>query len=168
MLEFFRGWRRKTGLALLAMTLLWAGIWICSLVNHDDVIIATTNQHHHLMSERGIITWMRLVDWRSQRPYFHSHRRPIFEFADTNRYLRRWRFLEFECAIGFLQNGSKFVRYAIPYWSIVLPMTLLSALLLLRKPLPAKSVMEPRVSPDLGSEASGPASCGRQTDPTEL
>ena len=160
MVEFFQGWRRKTGLVLLATALLWAGIWGRSLVIHDIVIVATSNQHHRLISERGIITWMRLPDWRSQPPYFNWHQRSIFEFPDGNRYLRRWRFLEFEFTTGIeAANGAKFVRYAIPYWSIVLPLTLLSALLLLRKPRPAKSAMESKVADDPGSEASRPASC---------
>ena len=99
--EFFRGWRRKAGLATLAMALLLMAGWMRSYMNQEYVYVHRTPSHYKIISYDGRLRWVR--DEMSYRQY---------------------------------------ELWSVPYWSLVLPLTLLSAWLILIKPRPAKSAKE--------------------------
>ena len=119
MREFFQGWRRKAGLATLAMACLLTVAWMRSFVIGDRLQVAS----HFLISAGGGVEWQfdrtgDLIDWTSA---------PV----DPD-------------GIFFLFRMGSQIRRTIylSYWSLVLPLTLLSAWLLLIKPRPAKSAKE--------------------------
>ena len=97
MREFFQGWRRKAGLATLAIALALTVGWVNSYSHGFNVKVESVD---------GIVT------------------------IDT-----------LSIPEGVAINGQYLCWY-VPYWFIVLPLTLLSAWLLLIKPRPAKSAKE--------------------------
>jgi len=115
--EFFNGWRRKAGCFLLVMAALLTGAWIRSFVVQDTVLI----RNYCVGSDRGWIWWLEMPDmdqwkWGSQT-------------IDSD-----WND---ETGI----NWHFGIRYcAIRYWSIAVPLSLLSGFLILRpvKRKPAK------------------------------
>ena len=111
MLTFFYGWRRKVGCVTLVLATMSIGGWIRSLLVSDVAGIGNNT----FGSVRGGIWWYKtddldLWEWGS-------------ETIDPNRWIdagNYWDLTSDHCAI--------------PYWSIVIPLTLLSAYLLLSKP----------------------------------
>ena len=170
MREFFRGWRRKAGLATLGMALLMMAAWMRSIVFWDGIYFSLLpGTGHDLVSERGLIGWERVtypIDEDSNYPMMkwesdpNSRTGEAFNFA----YLESrsdesfvWRRCYGGFSIGvtsgvgilppfsFDKDDLPFtpIRFVVvPYWSLILPLTLLSAWLLLIKPRPAKSVKE--------------------------
>ena len=162
MREFFRGWRRKAGLAALAMALLLTTGWMRSYVVQDVVLLQRMPTHHVLQSSRGRILW-----WGVSYSLFLSDKEleessqegTSFEWIslDTSE-MRVWTSdeIDTEDGSGWLFGGGGFLigadsddlngpmtrRWLCSYSLIVLPLTLLSAWLLLIKPRPAKSAKE--------------------------
>ena len=112
MREFFHGWRRKAGCVTLALACVATGLWIRSYIVFDQLVLAG----NLLISNSGCLVWnwsgwgtpeLNLVDW------YCEHASPFSE---------EWYF------------GTDGVR--MPYWAVNIPLTLLSAYLLLWKPRP--------------------------------
>ncbi len=156
MSEFFRGWRRKSGVVTLMMACLFAAGWVRSQHIVDCICVGRNpGRFHHLCSDtfgiwsaytcyrqthQGVTTRLLPEFWcRSfEKPF-----RPIapdFEFS-TDHYTVR-TFCGFYFALA-TQNDDSIIEeestWIIPYWSIVIPLTFLSALLLLTKPCKSTS-----------------------------
>lgn len=119
MREFFKGWRRKAGCVTLALACFLMGGWNRSLVTSDTFIFGDG----FVTLSKGSIEWMRLV---------HEDNTPI-ETPKTDA--------PAEVTIAVISGGVKIgnpnlkvISYTIPYWSLTIPMTVLSAYLLLWKP----------------------------------
>jgi hypothetical protein len=117
MREFFKGWRRKVGCVTLVVSLLLAGCWIRSFVIRDVVCIPRKYALQIFSSSQGEISWNRhdaastlKFSWKSE---------PI-----DRRTARR--------KAGFRFNAS---IWSTPYWPFTVPLTLLSAYLILWNPL---------------------------------
>lgn len=126
MLDFFHGWRRKTGAVTLVMALAFVGGWIRSLAVTDSWQFPVRNRWHvGFVSHGGRFScgWTDLkrpmsYDWRiveRRGPIAIRVRGLYFDFTDGN---------------APIPNGIPSQRI-IPYWSMALPLTLLSAYLLL-------------------------------------
>jgi hypothetical protein len=107
MREFFKGWRRKAGCVALVMAVALAGIWVRGLVAPKSVKIQVGHRIH----------WLTTIDGRL-----------IWESADK---VHGMGLLEEESSLTALPNKR---RRIINLRTTILPMTLLSAYLILWKP----------------------------------
>jgi len=163
MSEFFKGWRWKVGVVMLGIALLFLGAWIRSLSFLDRIDLRWAPDYsatESLLSMDGCLGWiegfeqtvpfdpgsearassklvMRVPEWvtynrhgRSQLPADSSCGSPIANWC--------WRWCRFGiCTEDGTLAGGSFCRmryWLVPYWSIVIPLTLLSAYLLLARP----------------------------------
>ena len=159
MREFFRGWRRKAGLATLGMALLLMAAWMRSIVVTDVIVVpdviaistepATCDQ---LMSHRGRVSLFRCplaftsfqkLRWETANHSMYFDWLEYLEKEPAEDFVWRWSFGGFVLGeYGAGPDSFSFSFIVVPYWSFVLPLTLLSAWLLLIKPRPAKSAKE--------------------------
>ena len=116
--EFFKGWRCKAGLVTLAMALLLTVAWTRSYVTADAIKFGFIGQQHIAISLDGQLAWESYPGYGRLQYERRQHR----------------------------VTGNVSVRAVIdqmsckaPYWSVVLPLTLLSAWLILVKPRKAKT-----------------------------
>jgi len=155
--EFFKGWRRRFGLLTLVMACVCMVLWVRANSTTIDVFSFPTGSRSWqlLISDRAGMNWLRLndskgVDLRS--PFYDSEPVSLGILAsyDINW---GWKWCGFQIGNGndaksgwrerFLKNGafrtsvfegqiSSIVLF--PHWALMLPLTLLSAYLLLSKP----------------------------------
>jgi hypothetical protein len=120
MYTFFHGWRRKAGVVSLLIAIAMIGGWIRSRFILDCVQLRDRDSMHQLDSFCGCVRWLRfdLVPQARRNnlasPFWAS--RPID--------IRQGQ-------VGFRWDQD---NWAVPFWSITLPLTLLSAYLILWKP----------------------------------
>lgn len=154
--DFFRGWRRKIGIALLAIALVLANAWIRSFVCYDELVVSHQQFTHFIKSSRGRFGW---EGWTDTPSFWDSNDIQIYwenglmskddddllggllGDSDEVEWQLKWAGFEFGDATRVVEQ-RRVQRWDIPYWSLVLPLTLLSAWLLLIKPRPAKSAKE--------------------------
>ena len=133
--DFFHGWRRKAGCVTLVMALVLLGAWIRSLQVLDQVRVSREYQTpiYCLQSANGSIRWIvdeargaEIYLWmsrtRGNAPHLFADGTPECEW--------KFRWLGF----GAGKPSRLETIWFIPYWSIVIPLTLLSACLILWKP----------------------------------
>jgi len=137
MSDFFHGWRRKTGCVLLVMAFVLAGLWTRSFYHADQLSYATGKHSvEKLHSGNGFAVWMSYdvvwdqrfpaIEWNWVYPkdaYFNDQ-------GAANGSKMEWQFNWLCIGSGKVANNSNRVRF-ISYWSITIPLTLLSAYLLL-------------------------------------
>ena len=109
--EFFNGWRRKVGLVTLVIACLLATGWVRSCRYYDLIWIQDQNASYFVYSMDGTVS----VWWLSGRRFVSS-------FGWVSSEITNWE-----------ERGGH-----VSYWSLVLPLTLLSAWLILIKPRKAK------------------------------
>ena len=140
MREFFRGRRRKIGVVTLVLAcMLAAGLMRTSAV-HDMLHTKIANTHYRLLSNDAILRLTRYTTddpadpliWQS-RPAATGRPTDVVDEAPI-----RWNWhlcwYGFEFGYGDFRQGSVPVAVAsIPYW-LAIPLSLLSAWLLLSKP----------------------------------
>lgn len=144
MRELFRGWRRKVGCMTLVMALVLAGIWVRSF-NTFDILVCPARQQTTLVSGNGSIVWAKAWIAKDTKPFqlpkwkaMPSKSQLFFSDPALNINWIRCRFgsgYEYTDA-PIRQISSSY--WIFPFWSIVMPLTLLSAYLLLSKPRVAK------------------------------
>jgi hypothetical protein len=139
MWAFFYGWRRKAGCVTLLMALALMAGWIRSLSIGDGAVVQFPHLTHVLSSTGGHFSWMRHagnfptsdrithLQWPVEQKVIHP-----FIFAEID-WQRRFRWNGFEMGEGHL-IGIPLMTWTIPYWSLAIPLTLLSAYLILGKP----------------------------------
>ena len=141
--QFFRGWRRKAGVVTLLMACVFMTGWVRSFGFHDEVSFNTTELTDSLSSHLGCLYWMRVRLHRSDNlPFlkrFHWQNArlqalQVWKEEDAGLHWK-WHFLGIGVRNLSRSNGEPYYSFfVITYWSIVLPLTLLSAILLLSKP----------------------------------
>jgi hypothetical protein len=129
----------------LAVASMFMAGWIRSL-NVEDVFSSYTANHNDLLfSSEGVLAWTRISENRAQGAI------PLPKW-ETNHDSDRWLIpsnpkIEWDWKWnGFGMSGPYMQRSAcrmIPYWSIVLPLTAISAWLLLSKP---RAKVEPPIT----------------------
>jgi hypothetical protein len=142
MREFFRGWRRKTGVITLVMaTALWCG-WMGSYSIADNISwCVSDNTMDMFMSAECNLTWQTTRNMRGVAGYprwSSSVLDPRVTTEDPDEQYTVWHFRCLGIEAGDCNfpdaPGGSFAFCTFPYWSIVIPLTLLSAYLILWKP----------------------------------
>ncbi len=161
--EFFRGWRRKAGLVTLALAMLGQMVWSRSHVIADTLTLdefqncsIQTGGGHVVWSRRsirydgdpGFICGTMMMSGRSwdSEPYQAA----AFKLAADFQYPVRYRLIGAEFSTARREDRfdeSLAMIVTITFWKLsllwfVLPLTLLSAWLILIKPRPAKAAKE--------------------------
>lgn len=155
MREFFKPWRRRLGVATLVMACVFVGGWVRSSVHFDGIEIISSKSKYALSSVRGQLRCF-YAHGEQARVEKREIRFPSFVFNENNYdskfelRSKRWRFAvsDFRFMTGSesqlfysdlvqSQGSEVLVNQTIaqvPYWSVTVPLTLLSAWLLLSKP----------------------------------
>ena len=148
--EFFKGWRRKAGLVTLAMALAFMMLWFRSYLIKDFVEAgASDNSHQFVTTDGGDIVWARYrsdlligqpVQWSWKSV---AYRRRPFTLPEG------WQISAQRTILGaefmtMQRETTTISSRRVPYWTLVLPLTLLSAWLILIKPRKAKGT--PQIS----------------------
>ena len=138
--EFFKGWRRKAGLVTLAMACLLTIAWMRSYVRVNLLILDDKDTTYQSLSTMfGGIQWTR---WTSEVGHGIKPNDPDF-FRQLDvwsfKVVWRWNYGGFDFVKVDMRGSDQIVRGEVPYWSLVLPLTLLSASLILVKPRKAKA-----------------------------
>ncbi|HEY4260326.1 MAG TPA: hypothetical protein VGM98_09200 [Schlesneria sp.] len=158
MREFFRGWRRKVGCVTLALACIVTSLWVRSLSRADDVFLPFGDQATiQLISQKSTLTVRKFVSrfrvgtakvgpdrilLLGVFPPTKSSTGNVALSADERNRSQlgtpyAWKFKV--CGVGLAtyedhQRPLRVVIFTIPYWSIAIPLTLLSAYLILWKP----------------------------------
>ncbi len=154
--EFFKGWRRKAGLVTLAIGCLLAVAWMRSYMTKDEVAIPALGRQHVIFSTEGALFWMA---WEEKSPRFRWMSQPIPAAGPHDVYTRD---LPFSILLGDTITALRIVldekdrlldesdlsppafsRWGIRHWLLVIPLTLLSAWLILVKARNEKRTQNP-------------------------
>lgn len=133
MREFFRGWRRKVGCVTLAMALFWANEWSQSHLGGSMINLSRTKR---ILSLHGRVMLVMMNSGDHIRPWIRSQNGDI-DASAGNIWSPEWRrtFAGMEIGRDVYGNANQHVDnatwYRVPHWSVVLPLTLLSAYLIL-------------------------------------
>lgn len=142
MFTFFHGWRRKMGVITLVMAMVGMAGWIRSKTEFDCFALTDNSwQHITLQSSCGTLSLFlntlnspQLTFWWSgeiSKPDDLTD--PIKDCVGCYvEWQRNWG--GFTAASYYVKDGTEIIRTGLcifPYWSVVLPLTLISAYLLL-------------------------------------
>jgi len=133
--EFFKGWRRKAGCVALVMACVLMAGWVrsafcCDTIGYDVFSCIGGLEHSQgLWSGWAIVSSVdangtMTEDREEYGPFTHAELRDYFESRPIS-----W---------GKYYPDGSVTYWRVPYWSIVIPLTLLSGYLLLVKPRPKK------------------------------
>ncbi len=138
---FFHGWRRKIGLLTLMMACLFAAGWVRSLSTIDMLAFPSRLMNYTFVSGEGSfgVTGNFVFNLRQlcREEYGRKFLRVKIEQTEkqTSRdEFRSWKFEGAEFRLFRSTSESDGVVPMVPYWSIVVPLTLISLLFLLSKP----------------------------------
>ena len=160
--DFFKPWRRKAGCVTLVVACVFMAAWVRSHKIEDLIAFSASKRRHTLDSSSSKVIWMAwgFGDLESNRELKESGELesvkeslvPKALFTKTirvndttstidgqDRNLALWEIHEADAQRTASMYHSEsfndtFVRWSIYYWQIVVPLTLLSAYLLLSKP----------------------------------
>lgn len=127
-MNYIRPLRRKIGIVALVIACVLVVGWVRSFFIEDRIAFTISRVRHAISSYHGAIAWEHWIDdghqggvigwssdWRSEKSLIHST--TFFQSRPGSM-------------LGKLEHESRSVRC----WQIVIPLTLLSAWLLLSKP----------------------------------
>jgi hypothetical protein len=149
----FKPLRRKWGLVTLAMLLLLIGDWFRSYRHRDGVLIRGPRRFHILALKEGIFSWIANPnaprdDGPANPPLIEPFTAVIDHVAEPMLFFYEDMLVEPKQQVfGFyfgLFDPSRTRIWKIPYWSIALPLILLSGYLLLSKPRRQLDIVEQR------------------------
>lgn len=150
MQDFIRGWRRKLGLTTLVLAFAFLALWMRSYGKPKLFKIPTGPlTSHWLVSFGPDLWWARVVPLGkileapadSAGEMFDEYTESQIEYLIAKEWEKepeiewKWKLLGF--GVGhFQREPSQFFRleltlWALPYWSLVIPLTLLSACLII-------------------------------------
>jgi len=148
--NFCHLWRRKFGVATLMMACMALAGWVRSGFVRDTLNLTLGEYPVWLCSENGHVSWvaqierdpnvwMSFYNWECDHPsgysHFPSNYRLLSESLPTAQQWK-WNWLGFVTKL----TGGELPCWIVSYWCIITPMTLLSAYLLLGKPLKPAAV----------------------------
>lgn len=148
--NFFHGWRREAGCVTLVIACVFMGLWARSYYVEDWLVLPIRSAPTELLSRPSGIAVVTVdgVPPEAYSAHFHwdafQRDKMVFKepLARLGKVDWRWDFGGFH----FSKEGQgQVIRwYMIPYWSFVIPLTALSAWLLLSKPAkPKQKPVEP-------------------------
>lgn len=128
MFGYFRGWKRKAGLGILAFTCLLAVAWVRSIFYEElfqIVLPDRFNGTHAIESSHSTISWTSIGPLLDVGEFYWSSI-PVGKERET-ALIDMWpQYPDF-------LRGKHSIRWQAPYLYLVLPSTLLSASLLFSK-----------------------------------
>jgi hypothetical protein len=125
MRQFLYSWQRKAGVVTLVMALVLTGEWIRSRVVQDQIILGVNKRCHVVVSSRGYLRWFAIDDGS---PPFLSWRSGVFTDISNEKFLLA---TGRGTAVVTVYAGRDWI---VPYAFGAVPLTLLSAYLLLSQP----------------------------------
>jgi hypothetical protein len=148
MREFFKGWRRKVGCLTLAVACAMMAGWIRSIRLTEGFKYPKDGSTCHIESSGGEIKWSKVgspqgvtmlfkhrlspkTGWYSS-PIQARKPDPMLLGVGEHREWGGFRFRAYVIDEVFFDIPIE--EWAVPYWALVLPPTLLSACLMLWKP----------------------------------
>ena len=145
---FFHGWRRQAGCVTLVPACGFMGLWARSRSFEDRLMLHfTKNTKQELLSSiEGLVC---LGGWVSEAKsdYYNYKGSRVFDYVRNERQITVVKNFNVVSYRGFAYKRMVFAQQelvliliAIPHWSVVLPLTSLSAWLLLRRPRPKAAV----------------------------
>jgi len=164
--DYFKLWRRKVGVVTLVMACVFTAVWIRSINRRETAAFSVrNNMRFQIFSQNGnvkiriIVSDFPVRDFFGQldkvillKPFFTSgvtreHAVPIDEkmlIRDSSR----WNLTGYGFVVANFKQEILSVRvsvWIVPYWLLVIPLTLVSAYLLLSKPRKStsKKITEP-------------------------
>jgi hypothetical protein len=144
--EFFCGWRRKLGCVTLVVACVATAGWGRSFSDTDIIeFYVGKNSTEVLYSFDCSVVWKRFHDEESHDeisfPMWDTCPQTDYAFFDDPKFDWNWRWAGFGVGACYTEAA---VLWIVPYWSITVPLTLLSAYLILwpgkRKPPAEKPV----------------------------
>lgn len=158
MWAFFKPLRRKVGICTLMLACVAMAGWMRSQTKYDYISMNATPWKYDLSSGFGYVRIHRanhLEHFRFWDTYFNLPLNKHHQNARPNDlwivFRPRWRFdlagLHLSDGIA---HGTEHRYLFVPYWSIVLPLTALSAFLLLSKPRQSTEKKIPEPVPNEG------------------
>ena len=153
MREFFHGWRRKVGCVALVMACVLACVWLRSLITYDVIHQNVGERNYGISSCEGRLTlvWFSFattepfvwhsgdvskIDYFFRAPEPGEPKKPYDPLREW-RVIWRWDWGGFHVGAGETgdpNNLTQIVTAVFPYAALVIPLTLLSAYLILWKP----------------------------------
>ena len=131
MREFFKPWRRRIGCVTLMIACGLSIAWLSSEIVNDCVYFAPTNG---ILSDRGRLHWWRIDEG----------------ILPPNRKAEMWINSEGYWVQGLGQIHEVKPVLSVSYWSMAVPVTLISAYLLLWQPRTKPSInAQPEERPGL-------------------
>jgi len=132
--EFFKGWRRNAGGVLLVLACVFMVGWVRSGF-HGDVL--------QVRLPSGTIVSVESGDYPRALPIFIDRRTMAGDLSQSKSQLE-WDISSApEMRFPAVSLGIAINQWFLPYWSVVIPLTLLSTYLLLINPriaMPKKAV----------------------------
>lgn len=123
MRELFRGSRRKVGCVTLVLACVLMGMWMRSFFVIDAILSPIGGRQQTVISLRNKITWSSWDLENHEAEYSGS----AFHLApELSQFIME--------QIDARRERPSFRQWIVPYWCIVLSLTLLSAYLILGKP----------------------------------
>ena len=119
----FKSWRRRTGCVLLLASLVPTSLWVRSAGMADIPMFAIGHEQYMAFSCNGTVEWFSWKISPSVGPQFDLESFPLSDSSFG------WKTLRLHGVRRMHQ------RFTVTYWSVALPLTLLSAILIL---LPVK------------------------------
>ena len=139
--EFFPDWRRKAGSILLVVPALFTCGLIRSCNTEDSVAVYSDDSIIGITSSVNGLTWSRYIpydtfDLRLRSGGWSYDRNasfdPTVDIFQTYDVAWRWQYCGFDFGEGSNAcYAERFVRWTVPYWSIIIPLTFLSACMIL-------------------------------------
>lgn len=133
--DFFKGWRRKLGCVALLMACAMMGAWMRSQFTSDVACWSMGHESEVVISSNGMLSWWRL-GMQGPVPRFWN---PNF-VSQGNDGTYYFTVRDWGVELGPADSLS------IPYWPFVIPLTFVSAYLILWKPRKAKTSDQPAIS----------------------
>lgn len=142
MREFFKGWQRKLGCIFLLMALAVMGAWIRSEHIYDICFWLREKSAHTQYSTLGHFFWRSefyeapidpstRVSWKWQSLSGQDGRYLLDQYSSIG-FKWGWSFGGLQCSKYEVAGGTHY-WLIIPYWMVAVPLTLLSAWLILWK-----------------------------------
>lgn len=157
----FKPLRQKTGVVTLMVACLFAAGWVRSSLLYDGIWLLSHKSRYGITSTQGRLCWhyahspqARRTDWQFKWDSTKRMRKVSDEVTDhfLNRILHDFSFVSDTAEWGYpadlVQTPGPTVQaqwsaVQVPYWSIAIPLGLLSLWLLTSKPRKPVSAEEP-------------------------
>jgi hypothetical protein len=138
MRDFFQGWRRKAGIVALVITCGVAAMSLRSLLFEDLILIYRGGSLTTVSSLEGHIEWNIAGesndDWMGWEVLELSLGRDAIGRFEDDEIDYKWERMGFIVASGKSVRGASLNQLQLPHWSLIFPLTLLSAYLIFWKP----------------------------------